>query len=173
MTKNIAHLYRDPASLALLSGLIGQPWGCVTGEIASKASGFTLFSWAEVIVEIGGVAWVLSSEMTELDFEGFTEEYPAFRVSADGSGLDAASAAGRVFTQRRGEVAEAISIVRETITRSIDGVEDWEFGTDYSVVFCLSKGAVCITKGGHHDEALFANLSEDVDSLQIPDRSIE
>jgi hypothetical protein len=166
-------LYLDSSSLEELSGLIGQPWGCVTGERASEAPGLTLFAWAEVTTELTGQAWTISSVMTGLDFEGFGEDYPCLRVSPGGSGLKAAQLTGRSFHQHHGETVEAIYVVRETITRTVDGQDQWEFSTDYAVVFSLSAGAVAIAKGGHHDEALFVHISVDVESLQIPDRSNE
>jgi hypothetical protein len=173
MTRNVARLYLDSASLKALRELLGQHWGGVTGDLAPEAPGLTLASWAEVTAEIGGRAWTFSSRMTGSNFEGFDEEYPSLHVSAGGSRMEAASAAGRVFHQHRGESVEAIFIVRETITRSVDGEEKWQFGTDYAVVLELSSGAIGIFKGGHHDEALFVNIADDVDSIVIPDRSTE
>ena len=173
MTRNVAHLYLDSASIKALRELLGQRWDGITGDLAPGAPGLTLYSWAEVIAAIGGRAWTFSSRMTGSDFEGFEEEYPSLHVSAGSSRMEAASSAGRVFSHHRGESVEAIFIVRETITRSVYGEQNWQFGTDYAVVFELSSGAVGIFKGGHHDEALFVNIADDVDSLVIPDRSNE
>ncbi len=173
MTRNVAHLYLDSASIKALRELVGQRWDGVTGDLAPEAPGLTLSAWAEVTANIGGRAWTFSSRMIGSDFEGFEEDYPVLHVSADGSRMEAETAAGRVFHQHRGQSVEAIFIVRETISHSVGGEEEWEFGTDYAVVFELSSGAVGIFKGGHHDEALFVNIADDVDSLVIPDRSIE
>lgn len=173
MTRNVARFYLDSASIKALSQLLGKQWDGVTGDLAPEAPRLTLASWAEVIAAVGGRSWTFSSRMAGSDFEGFEEEYPSLHVSVGGSQLEAASAAGRVFHQHHGETVEAIYIVRETITRSMDGEQEWEFSTDYAVVFELTSGALAIFKGGHHDEALFVNIADDVDSIVIPDRSSE
>ena len=104
------------------------------------------FSWVDVTAEIGTRALTFSSQMSRSNFEGLAEEYPNLYVSSGGSGLEAGRTAGRVFNQYRGEKVVAIHIVRESITRTVDGEEQWEFGTDFAVVFEFSAGAVCISK---------------------------
>ena len=132
MTRNVAHLYLDSASIKALRELLGQRWDGITGDLAPEAPGLTLYSWAEVIAAIGGRAWTFSSRMTGSDFEGFEEEYPSLHVFAGSSRMEAASSAGRVFSHHRGESVEAIFIVRETITRSVYGEQNWKLGTRLS-----------------------------------------
>ena len=60
--------------------------------------------------------------------------------------LEAVRTVARYLRKCNGETAAAFYVVRESITRTVDWEEQWEFGTDDAVVFELPTGSVCISK---------------------------
>ena len=51
MTRTVAHLYLDSASLTALRVLVGQSWAGITGDLAQETPGLTVSSWAEATAE--------------------------------------------------------------------------------------------------------------------------
>ena len=52
MTRTVAHLYLDSASLTALRVIVGQSWAGITGDLAQETPGLTVSSWAEAPADI-------------------------------------------------------------------------------------------------------------------------
>jgi len=171
---NVAQSLIGNASLLRLATLPGCVWGCVTGHQAPEAPGTSLVAWERTTIEVDGGLVDVTSSLIELDFEGEADEYPLLSLrDGDVLAFEAEKAAGRAFLQHRGEVIREVRLLRETITRILDGEIEWAYETDFGIIFVLEHGAISVSKGSHHDEAIFVNIADSVEALEIPDRSIE
>ena len=75
MTRTVAHLYLDSASLTALRVIVGQSWAGITGDLAQETPGLTLSSWAEATAETVTRALTFSSHVSRSNCEGLDEEH--------------------------------------------------------------------------------------------------
>ena len=127
--------YLGPESLDVLRSLKGKIWRLATGKPAPEKPGHH-FSWDNVIVATDAGEVRIHTELTESDFEGYSEEYGQLSVHRDAEGLDKAQREGHVYFQNfqyvddglgrygRGDVNRVDVLLRaENVHDPADGVE--------------------------------------------------
>lgn len=163
-----ANFYLSAESLGILRSLKGKAWRLATGKPAPEKPGH-YFSWDNVIVatDAGGVR--IHTELTESDFEGYSDEYGQLSVHRDSEGLVKAQREGHVYFQRAGEQITDVYVVRITISQIMHGEPTWTYSSDCGVIFRLTEGAAAVCKIGHHTDALDVFFADSVEALEIDD----
>lgn len=159
-------LYLGPESLDVLRSVKGKIWRLATGKPSPEKPGHH-FSWDNVIVATDAGEVRIHSELTESDFEGYSEEYGQLSVHRDAEGLDNAQREGHVYFQHAGEQITGVYVVRTTISQIMHGEPTWTYSSDCGVVFRLTEGAAAVCKIGHHTDALDVFFADSVEALEI------
>lgn len=158
--------YLGPESLDVLRSLKGKIWRLATGKPAPEKPGHH-FSWDNVIVATDAGEVRIHTELTESDFEGYSEEYGQLSVHRDAEGLDKAQREGHVYFQHAGEQITEIYVVRITISQIMHGEPTWTYSSDCGVIFRLTEGAAAVCKIGHHTDALDVFFADSFEELEI------
>lgn len=86
------------------------------------------------------------SEVEELSFEGFEEDYSSLRVNSGGENLATATELGDRYYFHSGEHIERVAVVRETVSESKFGNPTWEYTSDIAIILTLSGGTLVIER---------------------------
>ena len=158
--------YLSAESLGALRSLKGKTWRLATGKPAPGKPGHH-FSWDDVIVATDAGEVRIHAELTESDFEGYSEEYGQLSVHRDSEGLAKAQREGNVYFQHAGEQITEVYVVRITISQIMHGEPTWNYSSDCGVIFRLTEGAAAVCKIGHHTDALDVFFADSVEALEI------
>lgn len=142
-----AKFHLTEGSLAALRSLKGKRWRLATGKPAPEKPGHH-FSWDDVIVATDASEVRIHTELTESDFEGYSEEYGQLSVHRDSEGLAKAQREGHVYFQHAGEQITEVYVVRITISQIMHGEPTWTYSSDCGVIFRLTEGAAAVCKIG-------------------------
>lgn len=163
---NRKNFYLGPASLDVLCSLKGRIWRLATGTPSLEKPGHH-FSWDDVIVATDAGEVRIHTELTESDFEGYSEEYGQLSVQRDSEGLAKAQREGNVYFQHAGEQITEVYVVRITISQIMHGEPTWTYSSDCGVIFRFTEGAAAVCKIGHHTDALDVFFADSVEALEI------
>ena len=164
--KFTANFHLTDGSLAALRSQKGKCWRLATGKPAPEKPGHH-FSWEDVIVATDAGEVRIHTELTESDFEGYSEEYGQLSVHRDSEGLAKAQREGHVYFQHAGEQITEVYVVRITISQTMRGEPTWTYSSDCGVIFRLTEGAAAVCKIGHHTDALDVFFADSVEALEI------
>lgn len=156
----------DGESLSRLARLRGAAWRYFGGvQVSNWMTDVSLF----VSTDAGELT--ITGETAELDFEGEDDTYSRFRIDDGAADLDAASKAGHLYHFNSGQRLGDVLVVRETVTELRDGEAAWTYVTDIGIIFVLDKGAITISKVGHHSELLSVVRADSLADLQLDEPS--
>ena len=132
-----ANFHLSDGYLAALRSQKGKRWRLATGKPAPEKPGHH-FSWDDVIVATDAGEVRIHTELTESNFEGYSEEYGQLSVHRDSEGLAKAQREGNVYFQHAGEQITEVYVVRITISQSMHGEPTWTYSSDCGVIFRLT-----------------------------------
>lgn len=167
-------MHFDKTSLSCLRGVLGSHWQLVTGERLTDKRGHYLLGLDSVTIGMKEGTLTFSSVETNLDFEDEDFSYDDFQVRKGDAALRDAVQFGDLEFKFANQTIGGITVVRERITRTSFGKGDWEFSTDFGVVFNLSEGAVAVFKGSHSSSgAIQVTFAESPDLIDVSDSTFE
>lgn len=108
------------------------------------------------------------SDVTELDFQGFDEEYASLHVAVSSSGLDEATRRGNRYYFHSGERIDEIEIVRETVSETVVGKVAWEYTSDIAIVLKLAGGSMTVRRGHLSMEVLCVQFADAGAVIDVP-----
>lgn len=161
-----ARLLISYAELEILRALIGQRWSHY-GLPAGFPDGERSVMEAFVETEEDLVSFRL--ELTEMEFEGFPDEYTTFTVCRGSDGLRAARAHGDLYFHFRGNLIRDILIVRDTTRGLAQDLVAFEFVRDVGVVLLLDDGCIGIVGGNPWGQLIRVTHATDRSDLLLRD----
>jgi hypothetical protein len=157
--------------VSILKTLVGQEFKYIGGPNVPD------FLVSDQFV-IGGsvLSLVVHGDVEEQPLMGEFEECSHFVVgTASETIVEATLKSGNMFLLNRRGLIQNVSVVSETLTRNSDGVADWTYESDISLVLHIDSGAIVLRLISLSMEAIGVEFHEDfsLEDIETPSSHFE
>lgn len=120
-----------------------------------------------LVLEKGAISFL--ADVEDVSFGDYWETLSTL-TTAEPTSEDIAICAetGNIYPKYRGQVIEAVSVIREKVVSEINGEFQYEYETDMGVLIYLEGGVISVVRTDHHIPVLKVSYHNLSDYLKIP-----